>query len=446
MNRILQIMSLRIIIIITCILVTVQINAQVSQTNTISGNDTLTLQQIMNAVIQNYPGIKAAEEAVNKADAGIGLAKSGYYPDVNASLNVSHVYPVPEIPFNGQVFQLFPNNNFDAGVNVRENIYDFGKTSSRTALAKASKDLMENSLAATKQGLAKAVIQNYYALLYLQNAVKITNEELKVLQEHLGIVKKLKATGSVTDYDILSTQVKISGVENEKLDLSASRDVQLAKLNSLLGLPAKTFHVVKDSLNATQPNISEDSVITYALAHRNEMEIAMKKVDMASMHLDVVKAQSRPSVNLIAEGGWKNGYPFDVNQIRANYLVGLGVNVPIFEGTTKKYSLSEAKSSIESSKLESEVTQRNISSEVIENETRLLTAAKKLSQTKLLLSRAQEAFKLAQTKYSTGAITNLDLLDASTNVSISELSVLKARTDYAVSIYMYKASLGEQLY
>lgn len=447
MSNILQNSFFKTVATICCILTGMSLSAQTSGVKTVpSGNDTLSLNQIMDTVIQNYPGIKEAEEAINKADAQIGLAKSGYYPNVDASLNVSNIGPVPEIPFNGQNFKLYPNDNFDAGLNVSENIYDFGKTSSNTAFAKANKDLMEKSLATAKQKLAIRVIQNYYMLVYLQDAIKIKDEQLKVLKEHLNYVKKMKATGSGTNYDILSTQVKMSNVENQKLDITASRDVQLSVLNSLLGLPTRTFHAVKDTISVVQPDIAQDSVISYALNHRDEMEMALKKTDMASIHLDVVKAQTRPSLNFIAKGGWKNGYPFDVNKIRPNYLVGIGLKVPIFDATRLKYNIMLAKSSIESSTLESEVTKRNISSEVIENETKLLTASKKLDQSKLQLSQAKEAFNLAKTNYSAGAITNLDLLDATTNVSESELMVLRSKIDYAISIYRYKASLGEQLY
>ena len=446
MSRILQIMSLRIILTIYCVFIVLQLNAQVTQSNAISGYDTLTLQQIMEVVIGNHPYVKAQEELVNKADARIGIARSGYYPSVNASLNVSHVEPVPEIPFNGQNFQLFPNNNFDAGLNVYENIYDFGKTASLTAMAKATKDLMQDTLESTKQNLALGVVRNYYTLIYLQEAIKITDEQLKILQQHLDFVKKKKLTGSGTQYDILSTQVKISNVENQKLDFTAFRDVQLALLNSLLGLPARTFHTVKDTLNIKVPDIPDDSLITYALSHRNEMAMAQKKTDLANLHLDVIKSHNRPSVNFIAQGGWKNGYPFDVNKIRPYYLVGVGIQVPIYDGTRLKYNLMDARASVEGLTQLAEITRRHISSEVVENQTRLLTSSKKLQQSELKLSQAQEAYKLAETNYSAGINTNLDLLDASSNVSQSKLDLLKAQTDYAINVYAYEASLGEQVY
>jgi outer membrane protein len=438
----------RIIVVAGCILTGIHLNARTQEAGNMAiENDTLALEQIMNEVIQNYPAIKKAEEALNIASAGLGLAKSGYYPDVDASVNVSHVGPVPELTVpNLGSFQLFPDNNFDGGLNIRQNIYDFGKTSSNVAYANGNKELLEKALDETRQNVAISVIKNYYTLVYLQQAIKIKDSQLATLNEHLDYVKKKKATGSATDYEILSTQVKISAVESQKLDLEAARDKQLAFLNSLLGLPAGTFHLVNETLAVSKPDIPGDSLINYALQHRKEMQIALKKNELALLHLNVVKTQNNPSLNFIANGGWKNGYVPDIEKIQAHYLVGLGLRVPIFDGTRSKYNIMMAKSSAESSKMESEIIQRNISSEVVENVTNLETASKKVDQSKLQLSQAQEAYKLARINYSAGVITNLDLLDAATAVSESNLMVLKAEIDYTISLYLLESSVGKQLY
>lgn len=424
------------------------LHAQISNVQNQQLNvDTLSLPQIMEVVIHSHPAIKNVEESLNKADAQIGLAKSGYYPTIDGAASFSYIGPAPslEMPGIGD-FQLFPHDNINVGINVNQSIYDFGKTAANVEYATGSKELAKKSIETTKQNMAKGVIQNYYTLLYLQEAIKIKDEQLKVLESHLDFVQKKKATGSGTNYEILSTKVKISAVENQKTDLVAARDVQLSILNSLLGLPVKAFHVVKDTLTISQPNMPNDSIINYALQHREEMQIALNKTNLATLKMDVVKLENKPSINFIAEGGTKNGFVPNIETMRANYALGLGIRVPIFDGTRTKYKIMEAKSSIESSALQSEVTKRNISSEVVENETQLMKDYKKLKQSKLLLSQSEEAFKLAQTNYSAGAITNLDLLDATTTVSESKLMMLKSQIDYAVSIYLFEAALGEQLY
>jgi outer membrane protein TolC len=70
----------------------------------------------------------------------------------------------------------------------------------------------------------------------------------------------------------------------------------------------------------------------------------------------------------------------------------------------------------------------------------------KEQQFKLQLEQAQKAYSLAETSFRSGTITNLELLDANTAVSESRLMLLKARIEYAASIYRLKTALGERLY
>ncbi len=435
-------------IIAGCLLPAWRLAAQQPATSAAGApGDTLALEQVMGEVMRNYPAILAAEEALNHADAQIGLARSGYYPNLNASANASHVGPVPQLTIpNMGVFKLFPENNFDAGLDVQQQIYDFGKTSDRIHLAREKKTLEQQKLENTRQQTAMAVVQNYYTLVFLQQALKIKEEQLNTLNRHLDFVKKKKSTGSGTDYEILSTQVKISTIENQKLDLLASRDVQLAKMNALMGLPAHSFHVVKDTFDLAQPALPADSMIGYAMQHRTEMQMARKQTELARLNLKLVESTNNPSVNFIASGGWKNGFVPDINKIKAHYLVGLGVRIPVFDGTRTKYNRMAAQSTIASSELHTSLLNRNISSEVIENETRLMTASKKVDQTTLQLQQARQAYRLAEVNFSAGAITNLELLDASTSVSQSELMVLKSRVDYIISLYSLRVSLGEAIY
>jgi outer membrane protein TolC len=111
-----------------------------------------------------------------------------------------------------------------------------------------------------------------------------------------------------------------------------------------------------------------------------------------------------------------------------------------------KYNLQQAESAINSLHFENEGTQRSITSEIREAEEYVISAKQKEMQFQLQLEQAQEAYTLAETSFRSGVITNLELLDANTTVSQSMLMLLKARIDYAASIYRLKASLGERLY
>lgn len=409
--------------------------------------DSLSLQTVIDRVVKSYPTVKVAEEAINNANARIGLAKTGYNPEVEMSANFSNIGPVTKlsIPSMG-TFQLYPENNYSASVNYRQLIYDFGRTRQNVAIETENKAIGEQTLEQVKQKLSLFSVNNFYNLAFLQAAIKIKDEQLAALNEHLQYIEKMMVTGSATEYQVLTTKVKISSVESQKVDLNATLITQKASMNSLLGNNSDSDPVVKTELNTDMPAIQDDSLLSYAFKNRDEVLINSKKTSLAELKYGITKLQNKPVLSFVASGGMKNGYIPDLSKFTPNYVLGLGVRIPILDGMKNKYNMLQAKSAITSLSYESDFTKRNISNELSEAEAYMFAAKYKIAQFELQYSQALKAYSLAETSFRSGTITNLDLLDANTSLSESRLLLLKARIDYAASVYKLKAALGERLY
>jgi outer membrane protein len=408
--------------------------------------DSLSLKSLINAVINTHPTVKGAEEALKNADARIGLARTGYYPVVDAGANFSTIGPVMKISIPSMgTFQLYPENNYSATVNFRQVIYDFGRTRTNIEIENEGRIIGEKALDQVRQKLALATINNFYTLAFLQHAIKIMDEQLATLQAHLKYIETLKSTGSATDYQVLSTKVKISTAESQKSDLAAALAIQQAYLCSLTG-NNNQVPVVREELVTNVPVTPVDSLLSFAYNNRDEMAINHEKTILAGLRYQLTKSLDKPVINFMATGGAKNGYLPNLYQLKANYAVGVGISVPIFDGMKTKYNLLQAESAINSLSFENEGTRRSITSEVREAEEYVISAKQKEMQFSLQLEQAQKAYSLAETSFRSGVITNLELLDANTTVSQSMLMLLKARIDYAASIYRLKATLGERLY
>ena len=409
--------------------------------------DSLSLKTVIQQVISTYPSVKVAEEAIRNADSRIGLAKTGYNPTVDMTASFANLAPVTKLSFPGLGnFQLYPGNNYSASVNFQQLVYDFGRTHQNVELENENKAIGEQTLEQVKQTLSLYTINSYYTLLFLQAAIKIKDEQLSTLNEHLQYIEKVMATGSATEYQVLTTKVRISSVENQKVDLIAALRTQQATLNSLLGIDQANKPVVRYELSVEAPVIQSDSILSFAFRNRDEVLINEKRATLAELRYGMTKLQNKPLLSLQASGGAKNGYIPYLNRLTPNYVIGLGLRVPIYDGMKNKYNISQAQSAITSLSYESDYTKRNISNEVYESEALLFAASKKVSQSELQLTQALKAYSLAETSFKSGIITNLDLLDANTSVSESNLLLLKAKIDYAASVYKLKAALGERIY
>jgi len=411
------------------------------------GSDSLSLKSIISEVVQNHPLVLKALEEINVSDAKIGLAKSGNLPNVGFESSYTRIGPIStiSIPDLG-TFSFIPHDNYTAAVNATQVLYDFGKTEKNIQLEVKGKELSSQSVELVKQKISQVVIGHYYTLVYLQEAIKIKDEQLLMLNQHLRYVQKKLETGSATNYEILTTQVRVSTIENQKTDLLTAMQVQMSQLNSLLGKPENSIKYVKNELQQVSPEMQDDTPSEAAIKNRDEMKLAGEKAKLAQLRYNIVSAQNNPVFSAFLSGGVKNGYTPYLYDPKANFAAGIGVRIPIFDGKRKEFSLVQAQSAIQSNDQETEITRRSIVDEVLEAEANLKASIKKVDQSELQLRQASEAYELAKVKFDSGVITNLELIEGSTAVSESRLMVLKSKIDYTVNIFKVKSAVGERLY
>ncbi len=423
-------------------------SGQVKQDQNFDTSDSLSLETIIKRVITTHPSVLKATEGIRMAEAGIGLAKSTRFPDIDFSAGYTFLGPIPsiQIPDMG-TFRMGTPSNFNSLLNIRETVFDFSRTETQIKLQESSKEMAAAGIGVLKQKLALATAMNFYSLIYFQEALTIRTRQIETLREHLRFVERKEQTGSSTKYEVLSTQVRLSAAENIKVDIETAWRNTLTVMNSLMGLPLSTVLKVKNRVPVdTGVSGTPDSGIESALKNRPEMLMANSLQQHARLNLESVKLQNKPSLAVFTSGGFRNGYIPDLNRIRANFALGLTLKVPVFSATRQKFNEQLASAEINSTGQEVQLIVRDISSEVYQNDANLHAAARKMQQTELQVKQAEEARKLAEMSYKAGTVTNLDLLDAETLEAESRLNLLKATSDYAINLSRLYYSEGLQVY
>jgi outer membrane protein TolC len=213
-----------------------------------------------------------------------------------------------------------------------------------------------------------------------------------------------------------------------------------------MGVPANVQHRVRNLLRADLIPFAEDSLIAIALTNRNEMKMAQKKVMLSQAYQNMVRMHENPVLSAFASGGLKNGYIPELAKARANYAIGVSLHIPIYDATRTNLNTQLAGSSIRTNSYEVDQTRRTMTNEVMESINSLKAAISKYQLFEIQLSQAQKALELADLKFKSGTLTNLDLLDAENTVSESSLQLLKASIERVVIAYKLRAALGVNLY
>lgn len=408
--------------------------------------DTLTLDETVRRVLATYPSVKQAEEAVKSAGYNIKMARAALLPILNASASYTRIEPVATVHFEEMDLSFDPKNNYNAGVSLRQPIYDFGKNRPKIEAAKEREELSRLQQNELFQTLALNTIRLYYMNCFSRQAIRIKQQELNDYEEMLRQTEIRTRSGSSTSFDLLNTQVSQSGVNTQLTELAAN----LRTLQVQLSVLADTTITETVPLTETfeiKPNVlSLENLIANAFVSRPEMQQADKQISIARLEESAARKAYNPSLDLSAAAGGKNGYPLHIDRMKLNYEAGVTLSIPLYEGGRRKQSASMARSAYNTALLQKELIEKQIRQQVSEYYYTLLSDFDKIEQLSRQVTLAQKAYEQAKVNYEAGSITNLELLTSSTNLSGSRLQLLQAKINYLVNYRKLQVSVGEKIW
>ncbi len=408
--------------------------------------DSLSLDQAVRRAIDTHPGVREAVELLGASRARVDQSRSGNYPTADVDLGYARLAPVAEIAFPGLGdFKLFPENNLDEHISLRQTIFDFGKTSAAIDLNIGKMESAGTGVELFKTSLAYQTIQSFYAILFLHQGIEVQDQQIQALKEHLDIAQKKVQAGTATDFDVLTTQVRIAAAQNKRADLLNAVRKQEAVFRRLLTLPSDAPVRLRGNFVPMPVSLNEDSLLALARQHRIELEMSRKAEGIAEMQERVASRRDLPSLSVDASYGLKNGYIPNLDALRGNWVVGVEATIPIFNGFKGRSEEQEAQANRRAAQAHTDDVEHQIVAEVQQAISDLRANDEKLQTSSLQVEEAQQALAIARVRYESGVVTNLDLIDAQTALDQAQLARLDALYQYVVSSYALDKAVGAEL-
>ena len=181
-----------------------------------------------------------------------------------------------------------------------------------------------------------------------------------------------------------------------------------------------------------------------ALLNRSELERLRLIEEARDAGLEIARSDYRPSVDLIGSyGKRKSNFSESFDDGPEGWTVGVVATWDIFDGAARKGRVRQARSQLEKSRIERdslrlaiEVEVRQAMSEFQEAEQLVNAAAKAVEQ-------AEEALRLADSRYDAGAINQLDVFEARFALTESRTNRLEANYRHIVAVANLKRAMGE---
>jgi outer membrane protein len=412
-----------------------------------AGQDSMTVEQAVQRVLQTHPAIDQARANIRAAEARTSQASSAKLPDVTSAASYAHIGPIPafSFPVFGTIV-LAPADDYNAHVAGQYTVYDFGKTASSVDLSKSREQSLRDAMELTKTNLSLQTIRIFYTIILLQRSLKVQDEQIEALNQHLSVTQKRVEAGTATSFDVLTTQVRVAGAQNQRVDIQNSLEKQEAMLAQLLNLPTQSLPVIQGAFQQTTTSLNIDSLSQLALEQRTELKLAHDAERSAERQKALNSRGNMPTVKVNAVYALNNGFEPNIYPVRGNWVWGAQAEVPIFDGGRVGHQEEEAEAAVQAEQAHGRDVESQIRSEVEQVVADVQAAAAKVQISELQLRQAHDAVAIARTQYETGSITNLDLLDAVTAESASKLMNLQAVYRFVISKYELERAIGASFF
>ncbi|MGE5314317.1 MAG: TolC family protein [Acidobacteriota bacterium] len=407
--------------------------------------DSLSIEDALSRALSQQPSLEQARAQILVSQTRTAQAGLAAKPEVTAEAGYTRLDPVSELSIPGLGgMKLFPNNNYDAHITARATVYDFGKTDAAVDVSRSRVQSSADQLALARNAVAVQTQRVFYAILFLQQSIPVQDEQIAALHEHERAVKKRLANGTATQFDVLTTQVRIAGAENQKIDLLSTLERQKAEFRRLLGLAAGSPVAVRGTFAESPMPEPETGSADSALARRPESLLVRDAEETAMRQKRAAQLLSVPAVKAAVQYGFKNGFEPNFDVLRGNWAAVLKVEVPVYDGGRTRLLEEEAEAALVSEQAHRSDVERQIRSDVESALADVRAAREKVKISDIQLTQAHEAASIARTRYETGSVTNLDLLDAETAETVARHAQIQALYRAVVSTIELERALGKR--
>ncbi len=342
-----------------------------------------------------------------------------------------------------------PNQNWNAGVQIVQSIYDGGKLTAAVRAARLTKEQAVAQFQTVRDDTLLAVRVAYYNVLLAAQQITVHEASVKLLQNELQDQQRRYDAGTVPHFNALRAEVAVAN-ENPLL-IQARNNYRIAKnnLSNLLGfnLPRSIWEDVPlqltDTLDAVPYQVNLPDAIQQALASRTEL-IALRKAEQLQQ-LNIVNAKSgyKPTVQVFAGYNWFNSsFSADVGTHLDGWNAGAQMQWNLFDGLLTRGKVIQANALRDRSRNDLADQSRQIELQVRTAYSDFIESKEILDSQQKVQEEADEALREAKARAEAGTGTQLDVLDAETSLTQARTTNVQALHDYAVARANLERAIG----
>ncbi len=397
------------------------------------------LDRIMAAAMEGNLDLAAAVARLRQADAVLRIAGAQLLPFVEGSVSVGRsraTSPTPGTPAEA-------GRRYGGSLDASYQIDFWGGLQAQEQAARDSVTVAEFGIGTVTLATQSAVAGTLFELLGAQEQLANQQDNLRIAERTLGILRQRLAVGTATGLDVAQQETVVAQQRAQVPPLQQIVEADAFALAALAGLRPGEITVGGQRLAAIRLPEIAPGLPSALLARRPDIRQAEANLAAASADVTAARAALFPTIALTAQGGLQSIALQTLLRPGATiYGIAVGLSQTLFDGGALRGQLAQARARRE---------------ELLANYRQVILAALRDTETSLSalernrelvtlqtarVDAAQRAYAIADAQFRAGTIDLLTVLTTQTTLFNARLALAQAQTARLQSAAALFTALG----
>lgn len=427
----------RLVLVLGSVMTVFAAAAQVQQGEVL----TLTLEQALEIALSENPTIKIADQEIEIKRYEKQGTYASLYPQIDATAQYQRVIEkqTMSMDFGGQTqsIKVGSDNSFSGGITASMPIVNAQLWTSLKVSA-LDVELAVEKARSSRLDMVEQVATAYYSVLMAKESLALYKRVYDNAVENNKNVRKKYDVGSVSEYDMITSNVTVQNAIPNVFEGENSVTLTLWQLKALLGIDLQKNIDVAGSL------MDYEAVMNYGydLAQLDlEDNSTMKQLDIQEQQLQkalkLTKMANVPTLSINAAYLYTalgNDGKFFIRDAWNPYsYAGVQLNIPIFAGNAKRAATRKARLDLSNIELQRENTERQLRVSIVQYVNNMDTSVKQFHSANATVEQAQRGYDISVKRYEIGSGTLVE-------VDNSQLALTQAELSRNQSVYNFLTS------
>lgn len=394
------------------------------------------LNRLVETALKNNPDYLKAAVNIDKELYKLGLSTSDLFPTLTAGTNASSQRKIDRKD------NFSSNFSGEAGLNYEADLY--GKIHNQYQAQKLEYQATAMDYEAARLTLVNSVVDLYFNLEYLQNAINLTEKNIKNYEQIRNVAKAKYNAGKADNVEFLEAEQNLLSEQNRLLDLQTGFKETQTSLKNILAVNNDEKLDLKFGEILNQPALGVNINVPVAvLATRPDLISSQYRLEKAFKNLETENKNWYPNISfkgVLSSSSDKARTTFDFPYI----LGSVGVDLPFLDWNRVKNNIKISEADYDLTVLEFKDTLNQAVNEVIYYYFAYEQAQKTFENTEKNYKNASQITHYYQERYNSGKTEFKDFLQALSGENSLRKNLLEQKYQLIkYENYVYKSMGGK---